>query len=480
MKRLRPGRSPLAQDAAVRMRPPEWHVLSGWGESQHGWSCVHRPRDTAEVREVLRRARDSGRRLTLRGAGRSYGDAALHAGGDVLDLTALDVVRSFDPRTGRIVAGAGVTIETLWRTVLPHGWWPYVVPGTMRPTLGGAIAMNIHGKNHFRVGGFTEHVEEMEVVHPGGEVRTIGSERDPKYFRGVAGGFGLLGVVTSATLRLKRIHSGLLDVTALAVPSLERLAAEFETRAHDADYLVGWLDCFDPAGRAVLHEARHLGAGTDLSPAATLALRAQELPARVAGVVPRELIPLVLSAVANPRGMRLLNAAKFRATKMGGVRSFRQPHVQFAFLLDFIPGWKRIYEPGGLIQHQSFVPRESAVRVHGELLALCRTRGMVPWLGVYKKHRACPTLMSHALDGYSLALDFPVTAENRDRLWALCRDMDEIVLAAGGRFYFAKDLTASPAALARAYPNLDRFRALRQELDPQGVLTSDLAVRLGI
>jgi FAD/FMN-containing dehydrogenase len=459
---------------------PEFHVLSGWGESHHGWARVKRPRDADEVAATLRSASAEGRRLCLRGAGRSYGDAAVHSRGDVLDLTALDRVREFDPRRGTAVVEAGVTIDTLWRTALPHGWWPAVVPGTMRPTVGGCVAMNVHGKNQFKVGGFGEHVEELEIALPSGERRRLTSVEDAELFRAVVGGFGMLGVVTAARLRLKRVHSGLLDVTAVPIASLPAMIEEFERRAPTSDYLVGWVDCFDEAGRGVLHAAKHLGPDVDPTPKATLAVAAQELPPRILGVVPREVVPSVLSLLAGPTGMSSLNRSKYLAAKLRGVHSFRQPHVQFAFLLDYVPGWKRIYAPGGLIQYQSFVPRDAAARVHGELLALCRTRGMTPWLGVYKKHRACPVLMSHAVDGYSFAMDFPVTAANRDALWKLCAEMDEIVLAAGGRFYLAKDLTASPAALERAYPGLARFREIKRELDPNGVLTSDLAVRLGV
>jgi FAD/FMN-containing dehydrogenase len=455
-------------------------VLSGWGESHRGWARVVRPRSAAEVAEILGEAARDGRRLCLRGSGRSYGDASVFSRGDVLDLTGLDRVRSFDQETGTIVVEAGVTFETLWRTCLPHGFCPAVVPGTMRPTVGGAIAMDIHGKNHFRVGGFGEHVEEVEIALPGGATRTVNAGADPDLFGAILGGFGLLGVVTAARLRLKRVHSGLLDVTAVPLESLADLIGEFERRAPEADYLVGWVDCFDPGGRAVLHDARYLPAGSDPRPDETLRLSAQDLPARILGVVPRGLVPAVLDLFVSPGGMSLLNWGKHKASSMRGTHSFRQPHVQFAFLLDYIPGWKRIYEPGGLIQYQSFVPRDAALRVHTELLSMCRARGIVSWLGVYKKHRACPFLMSHAVDGYSFAMDFPVTAENRERLWALCHDMDEVVLAAGGRFYFAKDLTATPAALRRAYPNLDAFLAIKRRLDPCGLLTSDLAIRLGI
>ncbi len=459
---------------------PEFRVLSGWGESHHGWARVRRPTTADEVADLLASASQAGRRVCLRGSGRSYGDASVLGGGDVLDLTALDHVRAFDPDRGTIVVEAGVAIEKLWRTALPHGWWPAVVPGTMRPTVGGCVAMNIHGKNHFKVGGFGEHVEELELVVADGSRRTLTPSGDPDIFRAVVGGFGLLGVVTAARLRLKRVYSGLLDVTAATTSSIAAMIDEFERRAPTSDYLVGWVDCFDRSGRGVLHAAKHLGPDVDPAPAETLRVENQELPAKIAGVVPRGAVPLALSAFANPRGMAFVNFGKFRAAKFRGVHSFRQGHVPFAFLLDYVPGWKRIYEPGGLIQYQSFVPRDAAARVHLELLALCRARRIVPWLGVYKKHRADPFLMPHAVDGYSFAMDFPVTAANRDELWKLCRDMDEIVLAAGGRFYFAKDLTATPDALVRAYPNLARFREIKGALDPKGVLTSDLAMRLGV
>jgi FAD/FMN-containing dehydrogenase len=441
---------------------------------------VRRPRDAGEVASLLAECAREGRRLCLRGAGRSYGDAAILPAGDVLDLTGLGRVTSFDPETGVLAAEAGVTVETLWRKALPHGYWPAVVPGTMRPTVGGMLAMNVHGKNHYRAGGFGEHAEAIDVVFPDGSARTLLPGRDDDLLRAVVGGFGLLGVVTSARLRLKRVRSGLLAVKARAVPTLRALFEEMERRAGSADYLVGWVDCFHRTGRGVLHEARHLAEGEDADPATTLSARAQELPSRLAGGVPASRVPSLLRLFASPRGMALVNAAKFRAARLRGEHDFREPHVRFAFLLDAIPGWKRIYEPGGLIQHQSFVPRERAVEVHSEILGLCRSRGILPWLGVYKKHRACPTLMAHALDGYSLALDFPVTDANRAALWSLCRDLDAIVVAAGGRFYFAKDLTASPETLRRAYPRLDAFLALKRRLDPQGVLTSALAQRLEI
>lgn len=459
---------------------PEHHVLSGWGESVRGWARVWRPADAAAVAELLRRFGDEGRRATLRGSGRSYGDAALFARGDVVDLTAVRGIRSFDDATGVAEVGGGTTIEDLWRTFLPRGWWPRVVPGTMFPTVAGAISMNIHGKNHWCAGGFGEQVDEIELALATGELRRVRADAEPGLFRAVTGGLGLLGAVTSAKIRLHRVHSGRLAVRAFATRTLGEMFDEFERRAPTSDYLVGWVDCFDAQARGVVHAAKYLEPGEDREASETLAIGRQELPPRILGVVPRGAVAPLMSPLGRPGGMRAVNAAKYRAAALRGEHGFLQEHVRFAFLLDYVPGWKRIYDPGGLLQYQSFVPRARAVETHTALLSLCRAKGIVPWLGVYKKHRDCPSLLPHAMDGCSFAMDFPVTEDGRDALYALCREMDAIVLAAGGRFYCAKDQTASPDALHRAYPRAAELLAWKAKLDPRGVLTSDLARRLGI
>jgi FAD/FMN-containing dehydrogenase len=423
---------------------------------------VWKPSDPEEAAAVLAHLAAEGGKVCLRGAGRSYGDAAVLSHGDVLDLGALDGLRFVDSDAGVVEVEAGATVEQLWRASVPRGFWPAVVPGTMRPTVGGCVGMNIHGKNHFRAGGFAEHVEELDLALPDGSVRTIGPASDAELFRAVAGGFGLLGVITRARLRLERIHSGLLKVGAVPTASLAAMHAAFESWEKRSDYLVGWIDCFDRAGRGLVHAASHLGPGEDPDPQATLREEAQDLPAKLFGVVPRALVATLLRPLGRPVGARFVNLVKATLARVKGEHAFRQSHVAFAFLLDYVPGWKRVYDPGGLIQYQTFVPRERALEVHARQLELCRERGIVSWLGVYKRHRSCATLMAHALDGYSLALDFPVTEENRSRLWDLCHEMDEFVLAAGGRFYFAKDLTATPEALERAYPGLPRFRELKR------------------
>ena len=458
----------------------EWHALAGWGGAVWSVANIVRPRTAEEVAAVLTRAGVEGRRVVPRGAGRSYGDAALPTDRLVLDPGAMHAVTAFDEQRGLITVEPGVTVERLWRTVLAAGWWPPVVPGTMRPTIGGCVAMNVHGKNQFCAGSIGEHVEELDIVLTSGERRTVHHERDAELFRAIVGSAGLLGVITSVTLRLKRVHAGLLEVTACAHGSLAEVAADLEARRESSDYLVGWIDAFDPSGRGVVHAARHLTPGEVADAPASLQLAAQDLPARLLGVVPRDKVALRMKPFARPLGMRAINLAKYRAAAMRGEHRFLQAHAAFHFLLDYVPGWESIYAPGGLIQHQSFVPADAAPDAHSRLLTMCRAAGIVPWLGVYKRHRPDAFLLSHSVDGYSLALDFPVTASTRERLWRLCGEMDRVVLGAGGRFYLAKDLTASAETFRAAYPGLDRFRTWKRELDAAGTLTSALAERLAM
>ncbi len=454
----------------------EWHALSGWGESTHRLARVVRPTSVEELGSVVEAASRDGAQLTLRGAGRSYGDAALPAERRIIDLRALRAMSSLDPEAGTITVAPGVTIEDLWRAVVPQGWWPPVVPGTMRPTVGGCVAMNVHGKNQYAVGPIGEHIEAFELLLADGSRRVVHHDRDADLFRAVVGGAGLLGIVTSVTLRMRRVACGLLDVTARACSSLAEVAADLEARRATSDYLVAWIDAFDVAGRGVVHAATHV---TDAA-AGALDLAAQDLPDRLFGIMPRTRVATLIGLCSGPHRMRAINALKFRSAALRGEHSFRQAHAAFHFLLDYVPGWKAIYGAGGMFQHQSFVPLAASVETHSALLALCRKSGLVPWLSVYKRHRPDAFLLSHNVDGFSLALDFRVTSENREQLLRLCHELDAIVVAAGGRFYFAKDATAEPATLCAAYPGLARFREWKHDLDPGGVFTSALAERLGI
>ncbi|NOZ77582.1 MAG: FAD-binding oxidoreductase [Acidobacteria bacterium] len=460
----------------------EW--FQGWGKAVGAAGYAFRPSDVAGIRHVLERARDHRVPLVLRGAGRSYGDAALLAEAVILGLERMNRVLAWDPTSGVMDVEPGVTIDQVWRRALPDGWWPPVVTGTATPSIGGVLSMNAHGKNNWVRGTTGEHCEELDLLLPSGEIRTLTPAGDPELFHAVIGGFGQLGIMTRARLRLMRVHSGLLEVQAVSARNMGEMLRLLDEAKDRWEYVVGWIDAFAGGrrlGRGLLHFARHLDDGEDVAPAKHLDILAHEPPRRIAGVLPVSVVPHILKPLTNRPGLRLINRVKYEAGRLtAGERRFHQSVVSFSFLLDAIPGWERIYEPGGLIQHQSFVPVSSAERVFVRQLELCRKAGMPSFLAVLKRHRPDPFLLTHGLDGFSLALDFPVTAGNRDCLWGLVRELAEPVVEAGGRFYPAKD-AALPGELFRAAftdGQLDRFARLKRELDPGSLLRSSLADRL--
>ncbi len=463
-----------------------WRVLDGFGRAVQAASRFVRPRSVDELRETMTRAAAEGLPVTFRGAGRSYGDASLAQGGIAIDLTALDRVLGWDPAAGVIDAEPGVTIEGTWRTILEDGYWPYVVPGTMRPTLAGCVAMNVHGKNNFRVGAFGDQIVELDLVTPDGALRTIGPDREPELFRAVVGGLGLLGAITRVKMRVKRVESGRLRVTALAPRSLDEMFDTFEAHLPTADYLVGWLDCFatgSALGRGQVHVAHYLGEGEDPEGRATLAVERQGLPSTILGF-PKAQLWRVMRPFSHDPFVKLLNWAKYRKSRLEHGTSYLQSHVAFAFLLDYVPDWRLAYGPAGLIQYQVFVPHAEARAAMRDVLTICQRADLRSYLGVLKRHRPDDYLLTHALDGWSLALDFAVRevdeARWRTRVAGALDRVTERVLAAGGRFYFAKDAVVRPDDVRRAFgeERLAAFDAMRRRVDPDRRLTSALAQRV--
>jgi decaprenylphospho-beta-D-ribofuranose 2-oxidase len=464
-----------------------FEYVEGWGMAVGAHSRVLRPRSIEELRACFDLARRERTTLGLRGSGCSYGDASVNEGGHVLELGRMNRFLDWNPDTGVATLEPGVTIETLWKRILPDGWWPKVVSGTMFPTIAGALAMNIHGKNNFAVGTIGDAVREFDLVLPSGEVRTCSREVHSDLFHAAIGGFGMLGVFTRIVIEAKKVHSGDLEVTAISVRDLAETMQQFEERKADSDYLVSWVDCFgagDAIGRGLIHQARYLEEGEDEDPARTLSVAHQELPANILGVVPKSEAWRALRLLNNDPGMRFVNWSKYVSGKLEAMAGpVRQPHAAFAFLLDYVPNWKWAYgrtERAGLIQYQSFLPNATARAVYTELLERSQRAKLVPYLGVLKRHRPDPFWLTHACDGWSLALDFKVTPANREALWKHCAELTEVVLAAGGRFYFAKDLVIGPRDVERMYPadRLAAFRALKARCDPENLLETNLYRRL--
>lgn len=475
--------SNLVQDGAVLnvTLDRNFASLENFGHSLRSASYVLKPTRPEEIAQAFRLARETGLTVTARGGGRSYNDAALNGGGIVLDLSEMNQITHWDASTGEVQAQPGVTLRQLWQHVEPDGWWPPVVSGTMLTTLGGCLAANVHGKNNFKAGPIGEHVTEFRAILPTGAQVTCSTTKNSDLFYAMIGGFGMLGIFTSVKLQMNRIYSGLLEVSARPSHDLHEHLTDLLENAPHFDYIVGWLDATAGGralGRGQVHAARYLREDEDPHSKASMQLKNQVLPSRIMGVFPKSIMHSFMGPFTNNLGMWAVNAGKYLTSLPR--HTFRQTHAAFHFLLDYIPNWELAYGRGGLIEYQSFLPKEQAEAAWREMLTLSIRRGLPSYLGVTKRHRPDRFLLSHAVDGFSAALDFKVTNGNRAALSRMLQDFDRIVLDAGGRFYFAKnsETTAGSALRFLGAKTVQQFKRLKKRCDPDGVLESNLYRRV--
>ncbi|TGK17430.1 FAD-binding oxidoreductase [Leptospira fluminis] len=457
--------------------------VEAWGMNHFSLSPVFYPKSEEDFRDVFAYARATGAKLSFRGGGCSYGDAATNEKGIIIDIKDFNRILSFDQKTGVLKAESGATIKQLWEFGVEKGFWPPVVSGTMFPTLGGALSMNIHGKNNFAVGPIGDHIQEFTFLTVDGKEHVANPKKNPDLFYSAISGFGMLGAFLTVTIRMKKIHAGKMRVWPVNTFNLQEMFDYFEKEYKHSDYLVGWVDAFASGkqlGRGQIHKAVHLKAGEDPDFPENCKIENQILPSTFLGLIPKSWMWIFMYPFSNKFGMRFVNFGKWISGFLNNNKPYMQGHAEYAFLLDYVPNWKFMYKPGAMIQYQSFLPKENAVRGFEELLKAGQKKGIVTWLAVFKKHRPDKFLLTHALDGYSMAMDFPMTKGNKEKLWELAKEMDEIVLKYGGKFYFAKDSTLRPEILNRAFPkkSLDKFRSLKKKLDPVNLLESDLYRRI--
>jgi decaprenylphospho-beta-D-ribofuranose 2-oxidase len=439
---------------------------------------VVRPRGVQDVLDVLGPQAHRGAGVIARGAGRSYGDAAQSDGGEVLDMTGWDRVLSIDRERGLITAQAGATVAQLMAALARQGLTLPVVPGTRHVTLGGAIASDIHGKNHHRDGGFARHVIALSLCTPAGGCLQVTSESDPELFYGTLGGMGLTGVLTQATLRAESLASPWVAADIDRTDGLEQTLALMAGEERHR-YSVAWLDLLaDGAkmGRAVVSRADPLAAGEAVPRARGMRGRRGSYPQALLRGPVLDVPRGFPSALMRRSGVRAFNALYWQASP----RRERQRPLALApyfFPLDSLGEWNRLYGTGGLIQYQLVVPSgEEAALVR--CFELMRARRLPVYLAVFKRFGAAfGGPLSFPIEGWTLAADLPAAASG---LQAALDELDEVVAGCGGRVYLTKDARLRREVLRTMYPRLDDFREMRARVDPTGVLGSDLARRVGL
>jgi decaprenylphospho-beta-D-ribofuranose 2-oxidase len=437
-------------------------LLSGWGRTTASAANVSAPADADAVVSAIERAGSRG--LIARGLGRSYGDAAQNGGGDVLVTTSMDQVLEFDDLQGRIRVQAGAQLGALMRRLVPRGWWPAVTPGTRMVTVGGAIACDVHGKNHHRDGSFAQHVESLLLATPALGAVTVSPNHDADLFWATAGGMGLTGVIVEATLRLTPIETAYMRVRRWRCGDLDALLAALAASDATWRYSVAWVDCLARGrslGRGVVEVGEH-------APRQVVSSRKRpsRFEPRASISVPDWWRPRVIRRWA----ARAFNEAWYRRVG-AGVEDRLVPAWSFFHPLDAVGGWNRLYGRQGFLQYQIVVPEgaESVLRQAMETIPS-------PTLAVLKRFGAADRgHLSFPMPGWTLAVDAPAEV---DGLPAVLDRLDDAVAAAGGRVYLAKDSRLRPELLREMYPRLAEWQAVRQRVDPAGKLVSDLARRL--
>ncbi|MCL4448375.1 MAG: FAD-binding oxidoreductase [Actinobacteria bacterium] len=458
-------------------------LLTGWGRTTPSAAEVLHPKTVAELTQMISLAGKRG--IIARGLGRSYGDGAQCGGGLVVDTTDIKGVIQEDWEAGSFKVAAGTSLDNLIRYCLPHGWFLPVTPGTRFITVGGAVASDVHGKNHHKDGTFSRYVNSFTIVTPTSTLLAT-PDINSDIFWATAGGMGLTGILTEVTLSMIRIETAHMLVDIERTQDLDETMSKMEEGDESYRYSVAWLDCLATGkhlGRGILMRGDH-AKSTDMSIGLRKFHSRHQSGKQNADTSLLEFNPTVRlqipsnipSGLLNRATVKIFNEIWFQKAPRKLLRKLL-PLVSFFYPLDSLGNWNRLYGPAGFIQYQFVVPFGAA----GELkkaIELIATSKYAAFLAVLKRFGPSGNgLLSFPMSGWTLALDIPLGAPG---LAELLNKLDELIAGCEGRVYLTKDSRLTPELLPVMYPRLSEFKEIVKKTDPQGVFTSDLSRRLDL
>ncbi|HSG82371.1 MAG TPA: FAD-binding oxidoreductase [Gemmatimonadota bacterium] len=440
----------------------ERQQIWGWGRRPVGTTDLRRPERLRDLPELV----GGERSCVARGLGRSYGDASFDSAGETILMERIDRFVDFDASGGILECEAGVTISELLKYFVPRGFMPPVIPGTKHVTLGGALASDIHGKNHHKDGSFCRHVVDFKLLTASGATLVCSRKENAELFWATVGGRGLTGIITSLRLQLSAIESAYVSVDLDRTPDLDGTLELFHESDDRYKYSVAWVDALAGGaslGRSVLMRGNPApasdGRGLDVKEK-----RAHSVP----GLFP--------GALLNRASVKAFNALYYRRHP-GAARGVIQHYEPFFFPLDRADDWNRLYGKRGFTQYQCAIPYEGGRDGLARILELVRKETAGSFLTVLKRFGPAEDeqLLSFPMPGYTLAMDIPWRGRGFE---AVLNRLDAMVIRLGGRVYLTKDARLSAESLRRMYGRLDEWLEIKKRVDPDNRFASDLARRL--
>lgn len=439
--------------------------LSGFGKYPKAKCKVTQPPGIFDIHEILKKYS-----VIPRGLGRSYGDASLNEKGIVAETALMNRFISFDETSGIVNCESGVTYKDLLETFVIRGWFPGVTPGTKYVTMGGAIASDVHGKNHHKVGSISSFVRSFRVLTASGEIIDCSRENNSGLFWATVGGMGLTGFILDCELQLKKITSPYIFNKAIKLGNLDALFDKIEEYSDNYHYSVAWIDVVAKGssyGRGILL----LGNNAEIN----------ELPEKLKKKSQLKYIEKKITVpfeipfnTLNKLTVSLFNAGIYTTARN---REDFQHYDKYFYPLDFVLDWNHIYGKSGLVQYQLNVPLEKGKEAIDNVLKKVVSYGGGSFLAVIKKMGNQDGILSFPFEGYTLSMDFPVKKGTIE----MCRELDKIVMKYGGRTYLTKDSILDEITFKQMYSGLwEKWMEIKMKYDPNNKFTSNLGRRIGL
>ena len=459
----------LSKDCSNKLSIQQNEPLSGWGRYPVINSYVQHPAQVSSLVEMIQASKEI--TILARGGGCSYGDAALNPAGLTILSERLNRVLAFNEETGLLCCEAGVTLKEILEVFVPRGWFPVVTPGTKFITVGGAVAFDVHGKNHHQDGSFSRYVHSLKLMLASGEAVQCSPQENSDLFWATVGGMGLTGIITEVEFALRPIQTAYINSHNIKAKNLDDAFALFEQFEPQYQYSVAWIDCLvagNSLGRSILMFGNH-AALEDLP------LKQQAKPLQLKPKRNFKVSFDLPAGMLNRYTMGVFNGLYYAKQRSRQVRSISD-YDSFFYPLDFLWDWNRLYGKRGFVQYQCVLPTEASREALTRILQLCSQKGWGSFLAVLKRLGAQEGWLSFPMPGYTLALDMPV----KPGLWEFLDQLDELVIQYGGRVYLAKDARLSAAAFRAMYPKFPQWLEVKSRVDPHNRFSSALSRRLQI